>query len=78
MAVCAYVLIELSGKATKNAIKKISKIPGVKCVSAVTGPYDAIASIEAEDVKSIGDLVLSKIRAVEGVAKTMTCIVVEV
>ncbi len=73
----AYILIEITGGKTKDALKRIKGIKGIECVSAVTGPYDAIAYAEAKDINKLGDMVVSKVRAVNGVSKTLTCMVVE-
>ncbi len=78
MAVNAYVLIEVTPGKTKAAFNAISKIAGVKSAHAVTGPYDIIALCEAADLKGCGDLVISKIRAVDGVTKTLTCVAIEI
>ncbi|MDI6783038.1 MAG: Lrp/AsnC ligand binding domain-containing protein [bacterium] len=74
----AYILIELSGGKAKDALKKIAGIKGIQCVSAVTGPFDAIAYAEAGDLNKLGDMVVSKVRAINGVSKTITCLVVEI
>lgn len=75
--VMAYVLISAEpGKATE-LVKGIQKISGVKGVNAVTGPYDAIAQIEAVNFSAIGDLIVAKIQKVEGVSRTLTCVSVE-
>ena len=74
----AYVLIEAASDKAKNALKAISKIPGVKMAHAVTGPYDIIAFVEAPDVDALGRVVLSKIRTITGVTKTLTCVCIEV
>ncbi len=75
--VTAYVLISAEpGKAT-DLVKGIQKISGVKDVHAVTGPYDAIAYIEAPNFSAIGDLIVAKIQKVEGVSRTLTCVSVE-
>lgn len=72
----AYVLIEAAPKKALQACTKIAKILGVKSAHLVTGPYDIIAYVEAKDPGAIGKLVMSKIQAVTGVGKTITCIVV--
>ncbi|MBI3988387.1 MAG: Lrp/AsnC ligand binding domain-containing protein [candidate division NC10 bacterium] len=77
MATTAYVLIDAAADKTKNVLGKLSKVKGVKSFHAVTGPYDIIVVVEAEDVKALGEVVLSKIRTIDGVAKTMTCVAVE-
>lgn len=78
MATNAYVLIEAASDKAKNALKAITKIPGVKMANAVTGPYDIIAFVEAPDVDALGRVVLSKIRTISGVTKTLTCVAIEV
>lgn len=72
----AYVLIEAAPKKAVQACARIAKILGVKSAHLVTGPYDIIAYVEAKDPGAIGKLVLSKIQAVPGVGKTITCVVV--
>lgn len=73
----AYVLIQTEvGKAAQVA-NEIAAIPGVELAQAVTGPYDAIVQAEAEDVDSLGKLVVARIQAVEGITRTLTCPVVK-
>ena len=42
----------------------------------MTGPYDAIVHAGADDVDSLGKLVVAHIQAVEGITRTLTCPVV--
>jgi DNA-binding Lrp family transcriptional regulator len=42
----------------------------------ITGPYDIIALVEEKDPTAIGRLVMTKIQAVDGVGRTITCVVV--
>jgi len=72
----AYILIEAAPKRARPACAKIAKIPGVQAAHLVTGPYDIIAFVEAQDPKAIGSLVLAKVHSVEGVGRTITCVVV--
>jgi DNA-binding Lrp family transcriptional regulator len=72
----AYVLIEAAPRKALPACTKIAKIPGVTSAHLVTGPYDIIAHVEAKDPGAIGRLVMSRIQAVPGVGKTITCVVV--
>jgi DNA-binding Lrp family transcriptional regulator len=44
----------------------------------VSGNYDLIVQVEAENMETLSDLLLSKIRAVDGVIKTSTCLVLNV
>ena len=50
---------------------------GVSRVDAITGEYDAIAQVEAEDVKGIGTLIVDQLQGVSGVVRTITCLAVE-
>ncbi len=63
------------GKAADVAIT-IKDITGVAQVDAVTGPYDVIVLTEAESVDDLGKLVVSKVQAVPGITRTLTCSVV--
>jgi DNA-binding Lrp family transcriptional regulator len=72
----AYILIEVAPKRARAACAKIAKIPGVQAAHLVTGPYDIIVFVEGRDPQAIGSLVLAKIHAVDGVGRTITCVVV--
>ena len=48
----------------------------MKSVDTVTGPYDIIAVLEAENLNDIGDLITGEIHAIEGISRTVTCLVV--
>jgi DNA-binding Lrp family transcriptional regulator len=77
MAVSAYVFIEISQGKAKDLVEKIAKIEGVTRAHVVTGPYDAIAFVEAGDINSLGAMVVSQIQFLEGVIRTQTNIVVD-
>ena len=76
MAVQAYVLIQTEvGKAAQVATE-VGAIVGVTAAEDVTGPYDVIVRAEAEDVNELGKMVVSRIQAVDGITRTLTCPVV--
>ncbi|MFQ5987484.1 MAG: Lrp/AsnC ligand binding domain-containing protein [Dehalococcoidia bacterium] len=77
MAVKAYVLIEVAVGKAKEVVTALQKVEGVQSVAAVTGPYDVIAIIEMQDVNAIGDLVTRNIHSVSGIARTVTCLTVQ-
>ncbi len=54
---------------------KIHQVAGVKAADAITGEYDVIASFEAPDFTLIGATVVEKIQKIDGVVKTVTCLV---
>jgi len=72
----AYVVLEAQAGKTEEALHKVKQIEGVKNVSLVTGPYDLIIYLEAEDLKVLGKTVSEKIQIIPGVTKTITCVVI--
>ena len=72
----AYVLIQTEvGKAALVA-EAVREIPGVESADDVTGPYDVVVKASADDVDSLGKLVVARIQAIEGITRTLTCPVV--
>jgi len=49
---------------------------GVQHAYPLTGPYDVIVRAEARNIDSLGQLVVSRIQAITGVTRTLTCPVV--
>ena len=71
----AYVLINaLPGRALE-VVEKIRSVPGVTAADAITGEYDVIASFEARDFAVLGSAVVDKIQKLDGVRRTVTCLV---
>jgi DNA-binding Lrp family transcriptional regulator len=76
MTVRAYVLIQTEvGKAAQVATE-IRGIEGVTAADDVTGPYDVIASAEADSVDELGKMVVSRVQLIDGITRTLTCPVV--
>ena len=74
--VTAYILIQTEvGKAAKVA-RDILDITGVQQAQAVTGPYDVIGRAEARNIDELGQLVVARVQAVDGITRTLTCPVV--
>jgi len=74
--IAAYVLIQAGvGKAAIVAAA-LRDVPGVSETASVAGPYDVIARAEARDIDELGRLVASRVQALDGVTRTLTCTVV--
>ncbi|MEC4680674.1 MAG: Lrp/AsnC ligand binding domain-containing protein [Nitrospirota bacterium] len=78
MAISAFVLIDTTGNHTKTAYKTLTRIQGIKAVYPVTGPYDLIAQVEAETFEELNDLIMVRLRGVDGITKTNTAIVLKI
>ena len=76
MSVQSYILIQTEvGKAACVA-KAVGAIPGVSLAQGVGGPYDVIMRAESASMEEFGRLILTKVQAVPGITRTLTCPVV--
>lgn len=57
----------------KELAKKISELPDVEEVYLITGEWDIIVKVRGSSIQEIGDLVVERIRMMDGVARTVTC-----
>jgi DNA-binding Lrp family transcriptional regulator len=76
MPIKGYLLIQTKMGTTKQVVDAIRKVEGVVSADAVTGSWDAIAIVTGESVKNIGELVVGRVRKIDGIEKTLTCFVV--
>ncbi|HEY3721931.1 MAG TPA: Lrp/AsnC ligand binding domain-containing protein [Acidimicrobiia bacterium] len=76
MAVTAYLLIQTEVGKAAYVVDAIREIGGVVSADDVTGPYDVIVVTEADSLDDLGKMVVSKVQAVEGITRTVTCPVV--
>ena len=76
MAVTAYLLIQTEVGKADLVVDAIRGIDGVVAADDVTGPYDVIFKTEADTLDDLGKMVVSKIQAVDGITRTVTCPVV--
>ena len=72
----AYILVQTEVGRAAAVAKEIGEISGVASAEDVTGPYDVIVRAEADDVDSLGRMVVAKVQAVHGITRTLTCPVV--
>ena len=76
MAAKAFILIETAVGMNREVISNIQQLKGIKSAESVTGPYDVIAVIEADSLTEIGDIVTGKLHTIDGISRTVTCLVV--
>ncbi len=72
--IAAYILIQTE-LGTAAIVAALRPLPGVSKTASVAGPYDVIARAEARDIDELGKLVASRIQAIDGVTRTMSCLV---
>ncbi len=80
MAVRGYVLIEGEVGKAKSVGEAVQALvhpdANVLSVDTVTGPFDVIVQLEAEDLDKLGNCITDGIQRVEGVQRTTTCLAV--
>ena len=79
----AFILASFRYKIRKNGklisqreiARLISKLPGVQEVHIISGDWDILIKVKARSVEEVGKFVLDKLRLIEGIEKTLTCVV---
>jgi DNA-binding Lrp family transcriptional regulator len=74
----AYILIQTEVGQAAEVAGRIRGIEGVREAHDVTGPYDVIVQAEADDIDSLGTLVVARIQRLDGIARTLTCPIVNI
>ena len=73
----AYVLIKTRVGETSAVRDKLARNENIRAADVIIGPYDILALVEADDLNSIGTVVMRFVHEVGGVENTITCPVIE-
>jgi len=80
----AFILASFSYRLKEGALlsqrkiaKEIAKLREVQEVHIIAGDWDILIKVKEKDVEAIGKFVIDKLRMVEGIEKTLTCMVFE-
>jgi DNA-binding Lrp family transcriptional regulator len=80
VAIRGYVLIETEvggAKSVGEAMQRLNQRDvRLIAVDTVTGPYDVIVQLEADDLDRLGNCITESIHPIAGVKKTTTCLAV--
>ena len=74
--IAAYILIQTEAGQAANVAAALRDLPGVSETASLAGPYDVIARAQARDIDELAKLVTSRVQALDGVSRTMSCPVV--
>jgi DNA-binding Lrp family transcriptional regulator len=77
LASVSYRLKEGTALSQRKIAQEIAKLPEVQEVHIITGDWDILIKVKEKDVAAIGKFVVDKLRLVEGIEKTLTCMVFE-
>jgi DNA-binding Lrp family transcriptional regulator len=73
----AVVLLRIDTDAERGIIEEIRGYAGVMEANYLFGPYDMYIKIHADTEEGIHNLVLDKIRRIEGIKSTTTCFIAD-
>ena len=78
MAIRGYVLVETEvgrTQAVGDAIRHITpELAKITAVDTVTGPFDVIVQLEADDLDKLGKAITEDLQTLAGVQRTTTCL----
>jgi Lrp/AsnC family leucine-responsive transcriptional regulator len=80
----AFVFASFAYPASKEGLtshrriaKEVAKHPEVQEVHIITGDWDMLIKLKGKDVDELSNFVMNDLRTMDGVEKTLTCIVFE-
>ncbi len=59
----------------RQIAREVARFPEVQEVHIIAGDWDILIKVKDRDVASIGRFVIDKLRTIEGIEKTLTCMV---
>ncbi len=85
LGTAAFILASVSYRAKSNdapvsqreVAEEIARFPEVQEVHIITGDWDLLVKLRAENVEAVGKFVVDKLRLIKGLEKTLTCMVFE-
>ena len=79
LASVSYTTIKADGSSIsqRDVAEEIARLPEVQEVHIITGDWDLLVKLRAENVDAIGKFVVDKLRRIKGLEKTLTCMVFE-
>lgn len=75
--VSSYVLVTVAIGKIQDVLEEIRKMNDVIDADAVTGPYDVIARVKADDLGKLTKTIIQNIHYIDGVIDTTTAIVID-
>jgi DNA-binding Lrp family transcriptional regulator len=73
----AYVLIKASSGKEDQALREILGLSVTEEAHKVFGPYDIIAEVKARDMESVIEIVVGKLRQIDGIVDTQTLLSID-
>lgn len=72
----AYILVTSAIGKVDEVAKELKGLENVKSAQMVTGAFDIVVLVEAEDLSALTNVVLKNVHKIDGIIDTTTAIVV--
>jgi DNA-binding Lrp family transcriptional regulator len=59
----------------RQVAKNVARFPEVQEVHIISGDWDLLIKVKTRNVEAVGNFIVDKLRTVEGIEKTLTCMV---
>ncbi|MCK4352386.1 Lrp/AsnC ligand binding domain-containing protein [candidate division WOR-3 bacterium] len=73
----AFILIKVKSGFPTDVVNKVREVKGVKLAYAVLGLNDIIAFMEAPDLESLTNQIVTELKGVKELGRTITCLGVD-
>jgi DNA-binding Lrp family transcriptional regulator len=73
----AFVLIQTVPGRVDGILRALRRLPQVRTVDSVTGPYDVVALVEVGELRELSQVVAGKVGGIRGVTRTTTLLCTE-
>jgi DNA-binding Lrp family transcriptional regulator len=74
--IAAYILIQTEAGKAAVVAAALGGLPGVLEAASAAVPYDVIARAQARDIDELAKLAASRVQALDGVTRTISCPVI--
>jgi DNA-binding Lrp family transcriptional regulator len=72
----AFVLIDCDFPFSENIIEELKNIPEIVELYRVQSIYDIIAKVNADSEEKLHEIIIRKVREIEGIKNTLTMIII--
>jgi DNA-binding Lrp family transcriptional regulator len=70
----AFILIETQVGRARQVAEALRSLEGIVSADVVTGNFDIIALVEAQDMATVAEIVTGRVQGTQGVMRTITCV----
>ena len=75
MSIEAYIMMNIKSGSEDSVSEDLVKFDEVEEVAIIYGEYDAIIKVKSEDMRSLDDFIVNKLRALPNIFLTATMII---